>query len=123
MPDCFTFVSYDEDYDVFDVQIMIFGQKCWVKGFDSPDEEEDAVKYAKKISNHFGIQYLGFEDEFKEFVWVLESETLESYENWPNIHGVFTSLEALEQYKELHPFSEGDQRGYLDPQQISFYEE
>lgn len=62
MPDCFTLISYDEDYDVFDVQITIFGQQCWVKGFDS-DEEEDAIKHAKKISNHFGIQYLGFEDE------------------------------------------------------------
>lgn len=60
--------------------------------------------------------------KFKEFVWLLESETLESYEHWPSTHGVFTSLEALEDYKELHPFSKEDERFYREPQQINLYE-
>lgn len=60
--------------------------------------------------------------EFKQFVWLLESDTTESYETWRSSHGVFNTIEAVNEYISLHPFSEEDEMYYLEPEQISFYD-
>lgn len=60
--------------------------------------------------------------KFKQFVWLLSSETTEPHETWESSHGVFNTTESATEYVDVHPFNEEDKRYYLELEQIPFYD-